>query len=946
MISNAHRARAAALLALGLAALPLHAQTSTAAPPLTQKLTIGPEFVVGTLPNGLRYYIRKNAEPAKRMELRLVVNAGSILEDDDQLGYAHFVEHMAFNGTTHFKKNELVKFLESIGVRFGADLNAYTSFDETVYQLSVPTDTARLIDQGFLVLEDWAHGQLFDSTEVVKERGVVADEWRSSLGAGERMQRAYIPVILKDSKYATRLPIGTEESIRKAQPSVLRRYYKDWYRPDLMAVVAVGDFDVVAIEALIKKHFSGIPRAAKARPRAIANVPGNKDPLIAITTDVEATRSSVAIAYKRPHGVVATVGDYRTQLVERLYFTMLNARLAEIAQKPDAPFLGASASSSTFFARSIEAFQFGAAVKDGGIERGAEAALIEARRVEQFGFLASELQRAKDNALRGVERMYAERDKTPSAAHVGELVRNFLEAEDISGTTAEYNLYKQLVPGITLAEVNAVAKGWITDANRIALITAPKKATVQVPTEAQILAVFDRAAKASVTAYTETVSDAPLLERTAAAGRVVSTKTNDAVGVTEWKLSNGARVLVKPTDFKADEVLFSAYSPGGTSLVPDADYMSATYASQILARGGLANFSAVDLGKKLAGKAANASVSIGSSTEGLNGSASPKDLETMLQLAYLRFTAPRLDTAAWQAVKAQLDAAVANRALSPMNAFGDTLTGVMTQHSFRSRPPSLGTMSEINAQRAFEIYKDRFSNAADFTFVFVGNVKVESLQPLVEKYLASLPSTGRVETWKDQGGAPPSGVIEKVVRKGSEPQAQTALVFTGPFDYKPQSRFDLLALTTLAQMWVIDALREDMGGTYSPQLGGAGSKTPRAEYNISVQYTSSPDNVDKLTTRFFKVIDSLKTVGPSDADVTKVREQILRGRETNLKTNAFWAANIASRDQNGEPIDGLLAPYDEMVKKLSAKGIQDAAKQYLNTARYVKVVLLPESKVP
>ena len=923
------------------AALPLAAQ-QPAAPPLTQKLAVGPEFVLGTLPNGLRYYIRKNAEPAKRAELRLAVNAGSILEDADQLGYAHFVEHTAFNGTTHFKKNELIKYLESIGVRFGADLNAYTSFDETVYQLSVPTDTIRLLETAFLVLEDWAHGQTFDSTEVVNERGVVVEEWRSRLGASDRMQRVFIPIVLKDSKYATRLPIGTEESILKAQPSVLRRFYNDWYRPDLMAVIAVGDFDVAQVEAMIKNHFGSIPQASNARPRVVATVPDNVAPLIAITSDAEATGSSVMVGYKHPHKIVATVGDYRAEIVERLYLSMLNARLREIAQKPDAPFLGASTSVSTFVARTVSALSFGAGVKDGGVERGAEAVLTEARRVEQFGFLPSELQREKDNTLRNWQRMYAERDKTSSAVRVDELVRNFLEDEDIPGTQAEYDMTRQMLPGITLAEVNAVAREWIRDQNRIALITVPKKPGVPVPTEMQILAMFDRASKATVTAYAETVSDEPLLSRMPTPGKVVSTRTIDGVGVTEWKLSNGARVLVKPTDFKADEVLFSAYSPGGTSLVSNADYMSASNTSMIMRVSGVGKFGSIDLGKKLAGKAANVSASVGATSEGLSGQASPKDLETLFQLAHLRFTAPRLDTAAWLAMKGQMEAGLANRNASPQAAFIDTVTATLSQNHFRSRPMSAATLSEIKPQRALEIYKERFANAGDFTFTFVGNVVLDSLKPLVEKYLASLPSTPQKENWKDVGGASPDGVVEKVVRKGSEPQAQTLIFFHGPFTYNPTTRFELRTLTMLAQMWLTDALREEMGGTYSPAFNGSGTRTPRGEYQLVAQYTSSPDNVDKLSARLFRVVDSLRTYAPSDADLTKVREQLLRGRETDLKTNGFWLNNIGSRDQNGEDIAGLLGPYDALVKNLTAKQIQDAAKLYLDPKRYIKVVLLPD----
>ena len=929
-------------IACGIA-MPLAAQQPAASPPLTQKLSVGPEFVVGVLPNGLHYYIRKNSEPAKRAELRLAVNAGSVLEDPDQLGDAHFVEHTAFDGTTHFKRNDLIKSLESMGVRLGADLNASTGQDETVYKLSVPTDTTRLLETAFLILEDWARGQVFDSTAVVNERGVVLEEWRASLGANDRMLRSFIPIVLKDSRYATRLPIGTDTSILKAQPSVLRRFYRDWYRPDLMAVIAVGDFDVSQVESMIKQHFGSIPRAPKsARPRISVPVPDNATPLIAITSDPEATSSRVTIAYKQPRKLVVTVGDYRTQIIEGLYLSMLNARLREMAQKPDAPFLGAGVAKSAFFARELSAVEFFAAVKDGGVERGAEALLTEARRVDQFGFLASELQRAKDNTLRGWQQTYAERNKTNSVDEVGELVRNFLDQEDIPGVQAEYDMVRRFIPEISLAEVNAIAHGWIRDDGRVALITVPKKAGVEIPTEAQILAMFDRVSKATVAAYTETATDQPLIDRMPAPGRIVSTRTIDAAGVTEWKLSNGARVLVKPTDFKADEVLFSAYSPGGTSVVPDADFMSATQAAAIARASGVGTFSAIDLGKKLAGRVASVNPSISATTEGLSGNASPKDLETLFQLAYLRFTAPRLDTAAWAAMKAQMDAAVANRGANPQQALVDTYTVTMTQHNFRTRPPSAATLAEINSQRALEIYKDRFSNAGDFTFVFVGNVTLDSLKPLVEKYLASLPSTGRVESWKDIGDAPPAGVVDKSVRKGAAPQSITLAAFTGPFDYKPETRVGILALTTLAQMWLIDALRQEMGGTYSPVVAGGGTKIPRSEYQVQFQFTSSPDNADKLWARTLRVIDSLRNVGPNEADLNKVKAQIIRTRETSLKQNAYWMAGISQRDQTGEDIAGLMGPYDALVNNLTAKQIQDAAKLYFDPKRYVRIVLLPE----
>ena len=551
-----------------------------------------------------------------------------------------------------------------------------------------------------------------------------------------------------------------------------------------------------------------------------------------------------------------------------------------------------------------------------------------------------------DALMRSAQLSYDNRTKTVSAAFVNQLIGAYLAGTAISGAEANYNLTKSLLPGIALEEVNALGRDWFTADNRIALVNVPKKEGVAVPTEAQIIAAIDRGVNAQVAAYSENVSADPLLDRMPTPGRVVSAKTFPLSNVTEWKLSNGARVLFKPTDFRADEVLFSGYSPGGTSLISDADYLSAVNANSIVAASGLGRFNATDLTKKLSGKVASASASVGATSEGLGGSASPKDIETLFQLIHMRFTQPRLDTAAWLTMRGAIQQSLTNRNMTPNAAFIDTINVTMSQNHVRSRPPTLADLDKIDPQRALEIYKDRFANAGDFTFAFVGNITADSLKPLVEKYIASLPATGRVEMWKDLGDAPPSGVIEKTVRKGTAPRATTQVFFTGPFDNNPRNRFELLALTTLAQIWLTDVLREEMGGTYSPGLGGAGSRIPRPEYTINISYTSGPDLVDKLFARTLRMIDSLKTHGPSETDLTKVKEQIIRGRETNLKTNGYWASNIMSRDREHEDIDGLLGAYDEMVKNLTAKEIQDAAKKYFNTSRYAKFVLLPELPRP
>ncbi|MDB4876574.1 MAG: hypothetical protein JWM41_3020 [Gemmatimonadetes bacterium] len=934
-----------AMLAAGLvlaAAPSLPAQQQAGAKQLDPdvQLTIDPKTRTGVLPNGLHYYVRANTYPAKRAELRLAVNAGSILEDDDQRGMAHVIEHMGFNGTTHFKKNELVSYLQSIGVRFGADLNAYTSFDETVYMLQVPTDTARILEQGITVLEDWAHGQLFDSTEVANERGVVVEEWRMGKGAGDRMRQQYWPVMFRGSKYADRWIIGTQESIMSSTPALLRRYYDDWYRPDMMAVVAVGDFDAAQVEALIKKHFSGVKAVANPRKRTLADVPANKAPLVAITTDKEATNTVVELMFKLPRSETRTVGDYRRLLASRLYSSMLNGRFSEMSQKPDAPFAQAFGNKGNFV-RGLDIFEVLALVKDGGAQRGADALITETRRVDQFGFLQSELDRAKQNMLRQYERAYAERDKTPSAQIVSQFVGNFLAGEAVPGIEAEYQLVQQLLPTISLPEVNTLASSWITDENRIVLVEGPQKDGVTTPTQTEMLAVIDRASKAPVTPYTETVAAGALVAKLPAPGKIASAKTLNG-GITEWRLSNGARVLIKPTDFKADEVRFGAYSPGGSSLVSDADYMSAAMAAQIVFTSGLASFSRIDLGKKLTGKSVSLQPNISANTEGLSGAASPKDIETLMQLAYLQFTAPRLDTSAVVAFQNQFNAMLANRGVSPEAAFSDTFALTMASGHPRARPLSAATFAEVNPQKAYQIFRDRFADASDFTFVFVGNADTVALKPLAEQYLASLPSTHRKETWKDVGMRPPTGVVEKVVRKGTEPKSLTYVAFTGPIDFTDQARFDLQALTEVVRIKIIETLREKMSGTYSPNINSSSTKIPQPQYNVTAFFSSSPENIEPLSRALFSVIDTLQRSGPSQVDVDKVKEELIRSHEVELKQNAYWMSYILAKDQNGEDVAAAQASYEAMIKKLTRADIQRAARQFVNMKNYVRVVLVPE----
>jgi len=907
---------------------------------LEAPVPLDPKVTAGTLANGLRYYIRVNREPARRAELRLVVNAGSVLEDEDQRGLAHFVEHMAFNGTKNFAKQELVDYLESIGMRFGPDLNAYTSFDETVYLLQVPTDSAGPLEMGFRILADWAHQQVFDSVEVEKERGVVIEEWRLGRGAASRMRDKQLPVLFSGSRYAERLPIGDRKVLETFSHEALRRFYRDWYRPDLMAVVAVGDFDAMHVEALIRRYFAGIPPARSPRPRPVYGVPGHDETLVAIATDPEATGSGVAVYYKQPVRERRDLAAYRQALVERLYNAMFNQRLFELTQQPEPPFILGSSGQGRFI-RSSEVYLLNASVQDGGILRGLEALLTEAERVARFGFTESELERTKRELLRGLEQAYAEREKTESDVYAARYVQHFLTGDPAPGIAFEYQQAQRLLPTIRLDEVNALARTWLSDRNRVVLANAPEKPGIEVPTAEQLLAVFDSVRAARLAAYEDVVADAPLVPRVPRPAAIVSESTIPEIGVTEWVLANGVRVVLKPTDFKADEVVFRAFSPGGASLASDEDFISALFSVQAVPAGGLGSFGLVELQKVLAGKAVSVSPLVSQLEEGLAGGASPKDLETLFQLVYLYFTAPRADTTAFTALKTRFLAALANRSANPLAAFEDTIQVTLSQGHFRARPLTPAVLEELDLGRAMAFYQDRFADASDFTFVFVGSFDLDRMRPLVSTYLGGLPAIGRHETWRDVGIAPPSGVIRKVVRKGIEEQAQTQIIFTGPFEYTPKNVHVLRSLGDVLDIRLREVLREDLGGTYGVNVSASAARDPQPRYSFQIGFGSAPDRAEELTGVVFAHLDSLAAAGPTVEELQKVREMQRRERETALRQNGYWLNALVTRYREGRDPRDILGG-ERMIDALDAAAIRDAARRYLRRDNYVQVMLLPE----
>jgi zinc protease len=925
------------LSALALCVAPLAAQQSFDP---QRPLPRDPAIITGQLDNGLRYMIRRNAEPENRAELRLVVHAGSILEDEDQLGLAHFAEHMAFNGTRNFQKQELVDFLESLGIRFGPDLNAYTSFDETVYMLMVPTDDAQVLARAFDVLDDWAWGVSFDPEEIDKERGVVIEEWRGRRGANARMFDRQLPVLFQGSRYAERLPIGDPEILASFAHERLIQFYRDWYRPDLMGVVAVGDFDPAVVEALIRERFGRIPMPESPRPRERFPVPATPEARFAIATDPEALNTQVSVYFMQPLREYRTEGDMRQRMVETLYNRMLSARLQEIAQKADAPFLGAGSNQGRFIG-DLETYTLGALVPEGGAARGLEALLVEAERVRRHGFTATELERTQLDYLRGLQRAFDERDKSNSAAFAQSYVSHLLNDAPVTGIAFQFGLAQQLVPGIALEEVNALARTWITEENRVILASAPEKPGVEAPTEAMLAAVFQRARVAQVEAYDDAVAGDALMAALPAPGRIVARTRDEATDVHDWRLSNGARVLLKTTDFKDDEVRFQAYAPGGVSLAEEKDHYRALLAPGVLMYSGLGEYSMVDLRKLLAGKVANVAPFIGALEQGLSGTASPADLETLFQLIHLNFTAPRTDEQAIAAFKQTQRSFLENRGANPEAVFSDTLQATLSQYHPRGMPFTAAHLDYIDPAFALDFYRQRFADATGFTFTFVGNVTPEALAPLVEQYIASLPGAGRTESWRDMGVTPPRGIVRRTVAMGLEPKTTTRVIFTGDFEYTDENRLAMDALREALRIRLREVLREDLGGTYGVMVGGSAYREPRPRYNVTIGFGTGPERVEELTTVLFQELERMKEEGPTELDIQKIRETERRQLETSLRQNAFWLGQIIGATREDRRFSTILE-REQRAERINADMIRDAARRYLDMENFIHLRLLPE----
>jgi zinc protease len=919
--------------------------TASGAPATSEPpLPVDPAVRLRTLPNGLRYYLRAHKEPQKRASLRLAVNAGSVLEGEDQQGFAHFVEHMAFNGTRLFKKQELVDYIEKVGMRFGQHANASTSFDETIYTFDVPTDKEGVLAKGLTILQQIASEVSFDPAEVDRERGVVIEEWRLGRGAATRVMEQIMPVVFKGSRYAERLPIGKKEILEKATAEGLKAFYKKWYRPDLMAVMAVGDFDVDKLEAQIQALFGALPAPppGQAGARPVFPVPDHQETLVVTAKDKELPSTTVGVVYKLPRRSTLSRKDYRRLVVESIYHGMINGRLEELTRVPDPPFLFAGSATQPFV-RSKDVFLQIAATKQEGVGRGLEALTREVERVDRHGFTKGELDREKNDRLRQLERAVLEKDKIPSAGYADEMVRHFLRDEAMPGVARELELHKEFLPTITLAEMNRVASEWITERNRVILVQAPEAAPV--PPAAELRQVFERVQAETVDAFVDKVAAGPLVDKLPPPGKITRERQISELAVTEWQLGNGVRVVWKATDFKNDEILMTAFSPGGHSRISDRDFESALYAADVVSSSGVGKLGPTELRKALSGKVVGVGPFINELEEGLSGSASPADLETMMQLVHLYVTAPRKDPEVFAAFKAQMVEQLQRRSAEPQTVFWDKWQVTYYGNHPRRRPPSIERASRVTLEGAHRVYRDRFADAGDFTFVLVGRLDPAKLRPLVEQYLATLPSKRRKETWRDVGARFKGEGKAVEHRGGVEPKATVVVTFVRPARWTREEEHRLDSLTEALSIRLREVLREDLGGTYGVRVSADLSRRPVQRGRTDVNFSCSPENATKLTDAVYTEIRSAKqkSVGPDYIDKVKAAQR--RSLEEAVRTNGYWLGHLGEHYRYGTD-PRLVLEEPKLIERLDAAGLQAAAVQYFDEKRQMKGVLLPAVSAP
>jgi zinc protease len=890
------------------------------------------------LPNGLTSYVMRHPHPKGRAFFWLAVHAGSSLEDDDQRGLAHFVEHMAFNGTKRFEEQAIVAWAESIGMRFGADVNAYTGFDATVYQLEVPTDKAEHVDRALDVLRDWMTDVTFDPAAIDAERGVVLEEWRLSRGVGERISDQHLPVLFKGTRHAERLPIGLPDIIRTAPREAMVRFYERFYRPENIAVIAVGDVDVAAIEKAIDDRFKSIVPANPAPPRPEVGLP-EAGLRVSIARDAELPRASVAIHDILPHRREATTNDYRRGMAESLWQLVMGERMAAIERRPDAPFedAGFGIDSPT---HTIDMLSAHALARPGGVEAALRGLIAERLRAERGRFSEDEIKRARANLRRFYEDYDLTLDTVTADTFADEMTRNFFEGELMVGAAAEKALALAAIDSLSSDEIAAAGRTFAEGGRRVVLISAPQDEVV--PDEERVRALFDEvAATLAVETVEEASASGPLVDAAPKPGAIVSKTRLEAVDVDVWTLSNGARVFVKKTDFAIDEVVVGAFSAGGLVTTDDATFPHARLALSALAQGGVGAHDVMGLARLLAGRNVAAELSVGDASEGLSARGSKRDLELLMQMIWLRFTAPRVDEAAIRLWLERSKTALAAESRSPEARFARELAAFLSNAHPRRQPPTPAELDAFDIEEALAFHRDRFGDVSDFAFAIIGDIDLATLEPLVVQWIGALPGAGRVETEKDPGIEMPKGPVTKEWRLGREPRASVQLHLQGDAPWSRDGDRDLRILADLLGTRLREVLREDLGGVYGVGVSGSFERRPRERWFLSIQFGCDPGRVDELIAAVEAELQRFQREAIDAAHLARLREIAIRSRETQLRDNDFWAAWLLASHRFGDDPALILDPAGYLAR-IDAEHVKAAAKRHLDTSAMIRVVLRPE----
>ena len=906
---------------------------------------------IGQLDNGLTYYIRHNKLPENRAEFYSAQKVGSILEEPQQRGLAHFLEHMAFNGTKNFPGDDkglgVIPWCETVGIKFGTNLNAYTSIDETVYNISnAPIDRTGVLDSCLLILHDWSNYILLKDDEIDKERGVIREEWRSRNSGILRVYTDLLPTIYPGDKYADCMPIGSIDVINNFPYKDIRDYYHKWYRPDLQGIVIVGDIDVDAVEAKLKAVFADVQKPVNPAERTYYPVTDNKEPIVAIGTDKEVDDPSIEIYFKQdatPDSEKNNVGYLASQYMTSMISSMLNARLSELVQSANPPFTRASSYYSDFFvAKTKEAFALSASSKADGIETALKTLLQETERARRFGFTESEYARARANYLQSLESAYNEREKTKHGSYVREYVQNFLNGEPIPGIEAEYAMMNQLAPNIPLQAMNMVMQQLVPDSNQVVIIAGPAKEGLKYPTKEEVINLLKGMKDLDLQAYVDKVSDEPLMKEAPKGGKIISEKEGDIYGSTRLVLSNGVTVYVKKTDFKADEIRMKGTSLGGKSIFPDKDALNFAVMDNVIAVGGLGNFSQVDLTKVLAGKKVSVNAGLGATTENVFGTCSPKDFETMMQLTYLTFTAPRKDAEAFESLKNRMKAQLESAQANPLSSINDSLQKAMYNNHPRVVMMKPEMVDQIDYDRILEMYNDRFKDASDFTFYFVGNIDLETAKPLIAEYLGALPAINRKETFKDTKMSIRKGVYKNEYAKEQQtPTATIVFLYSGKAPYTLKNDILLSFATQVLDMVYTEEVREKEGGTYGVNCFGDLQKYPKEQLLLQIVFQTDPAKKDKLAGIVVDELKKLAAEGPSDVHLQKVKEYMLKKYADNQKENGYWMNNLNDYFYYGMD---MTEGYTDIVNSITAKDIQKFVSDLLKQGNEIEVTMTVPNK--